>query len=105
MRKHLQLAGCPVAPAHIACRSCTSAKGAIFGGFDPATGRVLLCAGRFATRRAMEDTIVHELVHAYDHCRFQVDWSDLRHHACSEVRPRVHVPTLTDVLADPRGEP
>lgn len=34
----------------------------------------------------MEDTLAHELVHAFDHCRFKVDWGNLRHHACSEVR-------------------
>lgn len=34
----------------------------------------------------MEDTIVHEMIHAFDHCRFDVNWLDLRHHACSEVR-------------------
>jgi hypothetical protein len=33
----------------------------------------------------MQDTLVHEMVHVYDHARFKVDWSDLRHHACSEV--------------------
>jgi hypothetical protein len=33
----------------------------------------------------MEDTIVHEMIHAFDHCRFDVKWLDLRHHACSEV--------------------
>ena len=33
----------------------------------------------------MEDTLTHELVHMYDHCRFKVDWNNLRHHACSEV--------------------
>ena len=34
----------------------------------------------------MEHTIVHELVHMYDQCMFRVDWNNLRHHACSEVR-------------------
>jgi len=34
----------------------------------------------------MEDTLVHELVHMYDHAKFKVDWEDIRHHACSEVR-------------------
>jgi len=29
---------------------------------------------------------VHELVHMYDHAVFEVDWSNLRHHACSKVR-------------------
>lgn len=33
----------------------------------------------------MEDTLVHEMVHMYDHARFKVDWKDLGHHACSEV--------------------
>ena len=31
-------------------------------------------------------TLTHELVHAYDHCRAYVDWSNCVHHACSEVR-------------------
>jgi len=47
----------------------------------PATWCVLLCAGR-----ALDDTIVHMLVHVCDHYRFRVDWDDLLHHACSEVR-------------------
>ena len=34
----------------------------------------------------MEHTLVHELVHMYDQCMFRVDWNNLRHHACSEVR-------------------
>jgi inner membrane protease ATP23 len=29
--------------------------------------------------------MAHELIHAFDHCRFKVDWNNLRHHACSEV--------------------
>ena len=36
----------------------------------------------------MEDTLTHELVHMYDHCKFNVDWRNLRHHACSEVSER-----------------
>jgi inner membrane protease ATP23 len=36
----------------------------------------------------MENTMVHELMHMYDQCRFKVDWNDLRHHACSEVSLR-----------------
>lgn len=39
----------------------------------------------------MEDTLVHELVHMYDHCKFKVDWSNLRHHACSEVRNSIYL--------------
>lgn len=34
----------------------------------------------------LEDTMAHEMVHAYDHVRFKVDWeNNLRHAACTEV--------------------
>lgn len=34
----------------------------------------------------LEDTMAHEMVHAYDHLRFKVDWTNnLRHAACTEV--------------------
>ena len=29
--------------------------------------------------------MVHELLHAFDHCRFKVDYKDIRHLACGEV--------------------
>jgi hypothetical protein len=47
---------------------------------------VVLCQGNFLNKKHMEHTLVHELVHMYDHAVFNVDWSNLRHHACSEVR-------------------
>ena len=34
----------------------------------------------------LEDTLAHEMVHAYDHLRFKVDFvNNLRHAACAEV--------------------
>ena len=33
------------------------------------------------------NTIAHEMVHAWDHLRFKIDWhSSLRHAACTEIR-------------------
>jgi inner membrane protease ATP23 len=55
------------------------------GGFDTGSGSINLCSGHFFTKGHMENTLVHELVHMYDHCKFKVDWNNLRHHACSEV--------------------
>ncbi|KAF8588384.1 hypothetical protein K439DRAFT_1613635 [Ramaria rubella] len=83
MLKHLRLSGCAVSPRHIQCAPC---NGAASGGFSPDKGSVLVCAGGFGSKKHMEDTIVHELIHMYDHCKFKVDWSNLRHHACSEIR-------------------
>jgi len=82
MLKHLRLSGCEVSPANIMCAPCDYTRS---GGFSPEAGAVVLCAGRFFSKSHMENTLVHELVHMYDHCKFKVDWSDLRHHACSEV--------------------
>lgn len=51
--------------------------------------------------------MAHELIHAFDHCRFKVDWNNLRHHACSEVSP-LAVATTPQMLqrqkADDRSE-
>jgi len=34
----------------------------------------------------LEELLTHELVHAYDHCRVDIDWTNCEHHACSEIR-------------------
>lgn len=67
---------------NIRCLPCNAMQG---GGFSPRYG-ILLCQNFLRNRGHVEDTLAHELVHAYDHLRFDVDWHDLKHHACSEVR-------------------
>lgn len=75
--------GVNVSPSeHIICLPCDMSRS---GGFTPELGAVLLCQGNFWSKKHMEHTLTHELVHMYDHCKFKVDWSNLRHHACSEV--------------------
>ncbi|KAI9452334.1 metalloprotease ATP23 [Russula earlei] len=83
MLKHLKLAGVVCTPAHIPCVPCDLTRS---GGFSPDAGAVALCQGNFLNKKHMEHTLVHELVHMYDHAVFNVDWSDLRYHACSEIR-------------------
>lgn len=78
---HLKLAGCPFPSSALQCHPCPENRA---GGFSPDHG-ILLCQDRFFNKKHMEDTLAHELVHAFDHCRFKVDWGNLRHHACSEV--------------------
>ncbi|KAL0061924.1 Mitochondrial inner membrane protease atp23 [Marasmius tenuissimus] len=92
MLKHLRLSGCQVPEANIFCGTCEMkpvAGGGVVanaGSFIPEPGAVKLCAGHFFNKKHMEHTIVHELTHLYDQCKFKVDWSNLRHHACSEIR-------------------
>ncbi|KAI0718932.1 peptidase M76 family-domain-containing protein [Cerioporus squamosus] len=83
MMKHLKLTGADVSEDDIVCAPCDLTRS---GGFSPEGGLVVLCQGKFLNKNHMEDTIVHELVHMYDHAKFKVDWNNLRHHACSEIR-------------------
>ena len=54
------------------------------GGFNPDQG-IVICANEVRDKKHLEDTLSHEMVHAWDHLRWKVDWADLRHAACSEA--------------------
>ncbi|KAK4143880.1 mitochondrial inner membrane protease [Dichotomopilus funicola] len=58
------------------------------GGFSPDHG-ILICANEMRDRSHLEDTLAHEMVHAWDHLRWKVDWhggGNLKHAACTEIR-------------------
>jgi len=78
---------------NVICRRCpgrVAEDGSVVrqaGGFSPAHG-ILLCANEVRNKGHLEDTLAHEMVHAWDHLRWKVDWAgqkDLRHSACTEV--------------------
>lgn len=63
------------------------------GGFSPSRpgqptsySSIILCSNHLMSKEHLEHTLSHEMIHWYDHCRFLVDWNNLRHHACSEIR-------------------
>ena len=47
---------------------------------------IILCEDKFVDRQTFDNTIIHELVHAYDACRAKLDWKNCEHHACTEIR-------------------
>ncbi|KAI9791078.1 MAG: Mitochondrial inner membrane protease atp23 [Peltula sp. TS41687] len=69
-------------PSNIRCVRCVQRRA---GAFSPDVG-IELCANELRDRAHAEDTLAHEMVHAYDHLRFKVDFENLRHTACSEIR-------------------
>lgn len=80
--------------SNVLCRRCPSRIGEDgqirrqSGGFSPNHG-ILICANEVRDRKHLEDTLAHEMVHAWDHLRWKVDWmgdKDLKHAACTEVR-------------------
>ena len=97
----LARAGCPLAlPRHVACETL---RPGLLGGFDRQLNQVVVCAEKCRTAAVVERILAHELVHMYDQCAAGVDWADLRHLACSEVRAAnlAHCPgPLAGALAD-----
>ncbi|EFJ49957.1 hypothetical protein VOLCADRAFT_58919, partial [Volvox carteri f. nagariensis] len=59
-------AGCPMDRSYFHVLRCSAAVG---GGFSPEHG-VILCHNRLHTRREVLNAMTHELIHAYDHCRY-----------------------------------
>lgn len=66
---------------NILCRMCTNEQS---GGFSLDYG-ILLCANKFRNRGHQEDTMAHEMVHAWDHLKWKVEANNLKHQACLEV--------------------
>ncbi|PWN37514.1 uncharacterized protein FA14DRAFT_163367 [Meira miltonrushii] len=95
MIKHLSVVGCSPFDQDgfvdkIFFGKCS---GDIAGGFRPSQpgepksrSGLLICYNRIKSKSHMEQTMAHELIHWFDHCRFKADWSNLRHVACSEIR-------------------
>ncbi|KAG0357833.1 metalloprotease ATP23 [Gamsiella multidivaricata] len=82
MMNNLVKAGCPLTEKMVECAPCDKTKS---GGFSKDYG-ILLCQNGFFSKTHQEHTMIHEMIHMYDHCAFNVDWDNIRHHACSEVR-------------------
>ncbi|KAK4155192.1 mitochondrial inner membrane protease ATP23 [Chaetomidium leptoderma] len=79
---------------NVVCRRCparVAEDGRVVrqgGGFSPDHG-ILICANEMRDRGHLEDTLAHEMVHAWDHLRWKVDWmggGNLKHAACTEIR-------------------
>ncbi|XP_020651184.2 mitochondrial inner membrane protease ATP23 homolog isoform X1 [Pogona vitticeps] len=77
--------GCTVyRDRHFSCEDC---DGCVSGGFDSSTSQIVLCQNNIHQQSHMNRVVIHELIHAFDHCRAQVDWfNNVRHLACSEIR-------------------
>ncbi|KAF2198474.1 mitochondrial inner membrane protease-like protein ATP23 [Delitschia confertaspora ATCC 74209] len=67
---------------NIICRRCPTDQ---TGGFTLQHG-ILLCANKLRDRSSVEDTLAHEMIHAWDYLKWKVDDNNLRHQACLEIR-------------------
>lgn len=59
----------------------------VAGGYVPADRQIVLCQQWMAKQPAeVQNTLAHEMIHAYDDARAYVDWTNLKHQACTEIR-------------------
>ncbi|CAL1539910.1 unnamed protein product [Lymnaea stagnalis] len=80
----LESYGCPVEfSRHISCEPCL---GTVSGGFDPKSMQVVVCQNNVRNTDICCNVLAHELLHAFDFCRAKVNFENLRHLACTEIR-------------------
>ena len=82
--------GCELPKDFFVCRPCVSET---TGGFLlPKKGsavynpKIIICENKAIDNHMFQNTVIHELIHAYDICRAKVDWTDCKHYACTEIR-------------------
>src|SRR5947207_9767112 len=51
---------------------CAPCPQPVHGGFHPDMG-ITICENHIPSKRRMESTLAHEMIHAFDHCRFNFD--------------------------------
>ncbi|KAI6654277.1 Mitochondrial inner membrane protease ATP23-like [Oopsacas minuta] len=77
-------AGFPVKISRdFACEPCSPR---VAGGFDPRRQQIVLCENNIYSQIHMNEVLTHELVHSFDDKSVNLDWHDLKHLACTEVR-------------------
>lgn len=82
MVRQLQNRNCAFKKKILKCIPCAEQ---ITGGFHPEKG-ILLCENS-VNKSLLRDTILHELVHYYDNCVYDMEnWQNCYLHACSEIR-------------------
>lgn len=82
----MKSSGCEVDVEHqILCEPCDS-NGTMSGGFDPDAKQIIICENKATSLRVVSRLLTHELIHAFDHCRVDIDWMNYDHVACSEIR-------------------
>ncbi|XP_050420125.1 mitochondrial inner membrane protease ATP23 homolog [Adelges cooleyi] len=84
MLSALKKSGCEVNPSrHIACELCDTT---VHGGYDPILNQVVICQNTAITKGTVQGVLTHELIHMFDYCTRKLDFRNIEHLACTEIR-------------------
>ncbi|CRK89897.1 CLUMA_CG003629, isoform A [Clunio marinus] len=80
----LKSSGCPVdIRRHISCEVCDKS---VTGGYDPVLNQIVVCQNMAKTEGFVQGVLAHEFVHMFDFCRNDLDFRNIDHLACTEIR-------------------
>ena len=80
----LKSSGCEIdIRRHIACEVCDVS---VSGGYDPVLNQVVVCQNIAKSEGMVQGVLAHEFIHMFDYCRNDLDFKNIEHLACTEIR-------------------
>nr|SVE77231.1 EOG090X0CKN [Daphnia lumholtzi] len=84
MYSALKASGCEInLRRHIACEVCDIK---VSGGYDPRLNQIVICQNVARSKGMVQGILTHEMIHMFDACRHELNFKDLNHLACTEIR-------------------
>lgn len=68
---------------HIACEECDPT---VSGGYDPILNQIVVCQNIATKKGLVQGVLTHEMIHMFDFCRNKLDFKNVDHLACTEIR-------------------
>lgn len=80
----LRSSGCPLdLRRHISCEVCDSS---VTGGYDPVLNQIVVCQNMAKNKSMVHGVLTHEMIHMFDYCNNDLDFRNVDHLACTEIR-------------------
>ncbi|XP_055681733.1 mitochondrial inner membrane protease ATP23 homolog [Lutzomyia longipalpis] len=80
----LKSSGCPIdIRRHFSCEVCDPS---VTGGYDPVLNQIVICQNSSRNEGMIQGVLTHELIHMFDFCRNELDFQNIDHLACTEIR-------------------
>lgn len=84
MMNALKSSGCEIdIRRHIACEECSPT---VSGGYDPVLNQIVVCQNTATNKGLIQGVLTHEMIHMFDYCRNELDFKNIDHLACTEIR-------------------
>ncbi|XP_035729420.1 mitochondrial inner membrane protease ATP23 homolog isoform X2 [Vespa mandarinia] len=84
MMAALKSSGCEIdMRRHISCEICDYS---VKGGYDAQLNQIVVCQNTAHSESKVQGVLAHEMIHMFDYCRNKLDFKNIDHLACTEIR-------------------